>query len=422
MADKDNGGKIVKLTGARMSKSFDLVASTLLEGHSVPLELIMGVPEIRDADRMMRNVATQTSLLDQRPRAIMHEGILAEFRTKGSYKGKDSDGKADNTGTVARGHEVHFILGLPASGKTSVLTNMVSGEFSAKVIDINAIAREIPEYANGWGAHTVREEAGELMSKAFEESLALGENVVVPRIGEPPECVIEMMEAAKQAGYTCHVHLMDLDPNKALGRAMMRFAETGEYIPPSEIARYNNAGMMSLMTRQFMQLTHHQLCDGYTLWSNDVAQGDSPVLLEYSGISGRFLDNADIDQDRIIGVTEDDTIMAAIRNTAIDGAVHNDRILEAKQSRNTEAARADMLEREIEKAKTFEEWLMKSYSIPDAVTRSGPRTKIIPSDIPKDPAGDRVYKPGENKILDEMFAEAFGDEPAGGSVPSGPEL
>lgn len=69
---------------------------------------------------------------------------------------------------------------------------------------------------------------------------------------------------AKSKGYSVYVHFNELDRNKALGRMINRFLETGRYIKPELITRCGND--INNTYEQAKKAT--SIVDGFSKWSN----------------------------------------------------------------------------------------------------------------------------------------------------------
>ena len=90
--------------------------------------------------------------------------------------------------------------------------------------------------------------------------------------------LINIAAAAKKQGYSVYVHFNELDRNKALGRLLNRFLETGRYIKPELVTRFSNG--ISQSYEAMKKAT--SVIDGFSKWSNDVPLGCRPKLIEYS--------------------------------------------------------------------------------------------------------------------------------------------
>ena len=88
-----------------------------------------------------------------------------------------------------------------------------------------------------------------------------------------------IIAAVKKQGYSVYIHINELDRNKALGRMINRFLETGRYIKPELVTKYGNGISATYETLK----NRSELVDGFSKWNNDVPLGCRPKLIEYSG-------------------------------------------------------------------------------------------------------------------------------------------
>ena len=341
----------VKLTHSPISKSLWRIINRLQDGHPVPIDCVMNTPEVKLGEQVLAQCPSSTMRLDPRPRQIMRNGIKRKLMNMGSAVERiDDNGKPVTTydGPVACGKQVHFVIGLPASGKSSALADKISQEFSAKVLDNDVPKEMIPEFWDGWGSGAVHEEAKMLTDEVMGRSIALGENLVIPKIGEPPESVMHMMEQFKEAGYSVNVHYMDIDANKALGRLLARFVTTGRYIGPEWLYKFTGEGK-ELMRNSYETMKNAvytdkdgnqtKLVDGYSEWTNEVAYGEAPILVDYGGTcKGRFIDAARTDienKDKIADESKfvEDASVSRIRSDVLD-----EEMASRREMMNTEEA------------------------------------------------------------------------------------
>ena len=163
--------QIVKITNAPISESFWTVINRLSAGYTVDPDIIKQIPEIQLADQCARNQGIETCYLDQEPRRGMQMSNVKRIQKLGSYSGKkpDETGKMVDAfeGNITQGKQMHFILGLPASGKSSALANKVSQEFNAKILDSDMVKECIPEYRDGWGASIVHTESKMILNQCL---------------------------------------------------------------------------------------------------------------------------------------------------------------------------------------------------------------------------------------------------------------
>ena len=286
------------------SKGLQAVMDRLNAGHPVPMETIYGTTEVGLAEARASGRSTTN------PADGLRAGIQTNAKNKilalGSFTGKDKNGDPIYAGVVKQGYEYHLMFGLPASGK-STIADKLSQASGSRIMDSDYAKEQIPEYDDGWGAAAVHKESKKVLELALASSMAKGENLVVPKIGTPPDAMIQMLQEARADGYKVYAHCVDLDPSKAMGRMLGRFMSTGRYIPPSIAAEEIGANGENKVMDSFKAVVDSGVLDGWTLWSNDVPKGEKPVLMSYSANPDysiqALIEGADRDVNRIIGKT-----------------------------------------------------------------------------------------------------------------------
>lgn len=153
-------------------------------------------------------------------------------------------GALPHTGVVSSG-EAFLIIGLPAAGK-STLSNKLSEDFGAVVLDSDYAKRKLPEFrrANYCGASIVNKESSRIIwgfpGTDFQDLSAIcfqnRYNIVSPRIGNAPKQVLATLRLLRAAGYQrVHLVLISIGKGEATIRALKRFYQTGRYVPTSLI-------------------------------------------------------------------------------------------------------------------------------------------------------------------------------------------
>ncbi len=155
----------------------------------------------------------------------------------------------------------------------------ISELYESRVIDSDEAKKLLPEFNNGWGAGVVHKESQLISDRQLSTALKAGENITYPRVGGDSSELLSIISTAKKQGYSVYVHYNELDRNKALGRLLNRFLETGRYIKPELVTKYGSG-----INNTYEQAKYAtSLVDGFSKWSNDVPFGSRPKLLEYSG-------------------------------------------------------------------------------------------------------------------------------------------
>ncbi len=266
---------INKLTGEPVSEEMQSVLKRLANGESVPEAEIGQLKEIREANSCLGNGVPTVKLKD---REGIQNGVYNRLQKSGSAVTDDS-GHVSLTGEIRREKRLDIVIGLPASGKSSALVEPISEMYHSRIIDSDEAKKLLPEYNDGWGAGIVHKESQLISDRQFKAAVRKGENITYPRVGGDCDELTDIIAAVKKQGYSVYIHINELDRNKALGRMINRFLETGRYIKPELVTKYGNGISATYETLK----NRSELVDGFSKWSNDVPLGCRPKLIEYSG-------------------------------------------------------------------------------------------------------------------------------------------
>ena len=254
------------------------VINRLANDEDVSVDEIYNLPQIRKVSKEVAE-REETYAINTPERNALRQDIVSKLSNKGSYSGVDENGKEVYNGNVKQERRADIVIGLSAAGKSSVLVNPLSERYSSRIIDSDMAKEELPEFDNGLGANAVHRESQVIISDVLGQATQNGDNIVWAIVGgNDAQSLISKIEDLKSFGYSVHLHLNELSNNKALGRALNRFLETGRYIPPEVIKAYGDTP-----TQNFNTIINTEgLVDGYTHYSNDVARGEKPKLIEAS--------------------------------------------------------------------------------------------------------------------------------------------
>lgn len=266
---------INKLTGEPVSEEMQSVLKRLANGESVPEAEIGQLKEIREANSCLGNGVPTVKLKD---REGIQNGVYNRLQKSGSAVTDDS-GHVSLTGEIRREKRLDIVIGLPASGKSSALVEPISEMYHSRIIDSDEAKKLLPEYNDGWGAGIVHKESQLIADRQFKAAVRNGENITYPRVGGDCDELTDIIAAVKKQGYSVYIHFNELDRNKALGRMINRFLETGRYIKPELVTKYGNGISATYETLK----NRSELVDGFSKWNNDVPLGCRPKLIEYSG-------------------------------------------------------------------------------------------------------------------------------------------
>ena len=180
-------------------------------------------------------------------------------------------------------NNAYIIIGLPASGKSGIASNLAD-KFGAYILDSDYAKRKLPEFdALPFGATLVHEESNniifgvanpKIINSLFDNCVELGANIVIPKIGSTYEGILDLINLLKDNKYQVHLTLVELDRVKATQRALERYKKTDRYIPLGLIFdTYGNSPTITF----YKIITHNkQLLASYGIISTDVAVGNKP--------------------------------------------------------------------------------------------------------------------------------------------------
>lgn len=180
-----------------------------------------------------------TGDIDTPERKELREEIKKEFLAIGSARlTKDADGKESYSydGDLKSDYWAELVLGLPASGKSTRVTDPDSAEMGAFIFDCDVIKTLIPEYQESYGlaADAVHTESMMIMNDCmteFTEGSMKGVNFILPIVStDLNELMDTYITPLEDAGYTVHVKYCDSELNESLARNLARELRTGRII------------------------------------------------------------------------------------------------------------------------------------------------------------------------------------------------
>lgn len=186
-----------------------------------------------------------------------------------------SDNVIERATPTEQSHIFILLGGRGGSGK-SWFKGRVYDPSEFVVLDADEIKEMLPEYQE-WNAFQVHEESGEIFDAITDFALSLGLNIVHDSTLKTEKKAIELIQKFKEEGYRIEVHYMYLPRDKAAKRALKRFLNNGRYVPIEVI--------LGNITNELCFDSVKQLVDVWSFRSNDVSEGEEPILLaQYSNI------------------------------------------------------------------------------------------------------------------------------------------
>lgn len=222
-------------------------------------------------------------------RNLLRHQIVDEMLTQKRLENDDdvrlgSGGGLPITSEIIAERKAFYIIGLPASGKSSI-SSKVCDMYGAFLLDSDLVKRKLPEFKRRRGASIVHEESsiitngGELDGEPFksimENCLEKGYNLCIPKIGSSVKSVLKFLDVLKKYGYYNCVILVSLERDKSVKRAYERFLKTNRYVPLSLIfdGYANDPILCYYRLRKYLEDNQHDYFDEMMAISSDVTRG-----------------------------------------------------------------------------------------------------------------------------------------------------
>lgn len=145
--------------------------------------------------------------------------ILRSVMDKGSYidpdKGRD--------GAVSSKH-IDVIFGLQTSGEAKGLRETLSAQNGGRIVSTDDIFASMRD---GFGKMPEQYAVRDWRDLTAEAAIEGGGSVVLADMGRDYKRALELLNTAKDNGYTIDIHFVDADPQKSLARALDDMAKNG---------------------------------------------------------------------------------------------------------------------------------------------------------------------------------------------------
>lgn len=247
-----------------------------VESGSISIEEVQKLPLVQNAEKEAKVPdEKQTVNIDTPERKKLREEVANKLLNMGSYTGK-KDGKDSFDGEVKQERIAHIVIGAPAGGKSSVMANPLSKQFSARIIDSDDAKKGLPEYNGGLGAGIVHEESSRIAKNmVFPSAVKNGDNIILPIVGKSKDSIEGYRKQLKDAGYKVYLNLNEVGSETSKKRAFTRFLDTGRFLSFDYL---DSIGDLPLKNYQDYKKTGG--FDGYAHFNNEVKRGEKPKRIE----------------------------------------------------------------------------------------------------------------------------------------------
>ena len=183
----------------------------------------------------------KTHEIDTDERKQLREKVLKDFLAIGSARTESIDentGRAKYVydGPLVKEYQMELVLGLPAAGKSTRVTDPDSEEMKAFILDCDVIKELIPEYqeSHGCAADAIHMESMGIMNeavKALTEGDMKGTNVILPLVStDLDDLMNNYIKPFEAAGYNVKAKFVPCEENVSMARNVARELETGRII------------------------------------------------------------------------------------------------------------------------------------------------------------------------------------------------
>ncbi len=173
-------------------------------------------------------------------REALRQEIKAQFLAIGSARtdtiGINGKHHYVYDGPLQAEYQMELVLGLPASGKSTKVTDPDSEAMGAFILDCDVVKELIPEFqeSHGCAADAVHFESFAIMVSAMQEFLTgsmKGTNVILPIVATDLDELMEnYIKPFEAAGYNVKVKFCEAKLNESAARVIMRGLDTGRII------------------------------------------------------------------------------------------------------------------------------------------------------------------------------------------------
>lgn len=182
----------------------------------------------------------------------------------------------------------YYIIGLPASGKSSICHTLAE-KANAIILDSDFAKQKLPEISYNNGATLTHDESRAIIfgHKSFPSennlsSIAIQnkDNIIIPKIGSKISNLMKECEPLKNHGYKIHLILVRLDRKYATQRAYYRFVESKRYVPLALI--YDGYANEPTIVYYDLKRLYKNIFSSFTMIDSNVSKGEKYHIIECS--------------------------------------------------------------------------------------------------------------------------------------------
>ena len=131
---------------------------------------------------------------------------------------------------AVKGRRAFVVIGGPGSGKSSLRADLLASQWNAVTADPDAAKRLLPEWntmEHAGASMFLHEESSQINRDVITSAMREGDNLVIPKVGDNPQKIEQLVSALDKHGYTVTLSLVDLPTEEAVRRNEARKAGGG---------------------------------------------------------------------------------------------------------------------------------------------------------------------------------------------------
>ncbi len=204
-----------------------------------------------------------TAEIDTPEREQLREDVKRQFLSIGSARTASIDeatGKHNYVydGELERGYLAELVIGLPAAGKSTLVSDPDSEAMKAFILDSDVVKTLLPEFieSHGCAADAVHKESSNINAsiiKEFTEGSMKGVNVVIPTIGDDFDKLMrKYVTPFEEAGYNVKMKFVEADVDASMARNLARELDTGRIISSDVVFGYGTKPLETYQKIRYM--------------------------------------------------------------------------------------------------------------------------------------------------------------------------
>ena len=218
----------------------------IVGGEYPTMEELLAHPVVAQLDALSayyKSIYGNTVEIDTPERDQLRKNLVDWFLSIGSARTEEvyesGRHKYVYDGPLKKEYKMELVLGLPASGKSTMICDPDSEEMGAFILDPDVIKAALPEYVESHGAasDSVHFEGMKIFQDALNAFLngdMKGTNVVLPIVGtDTQEMLDNYIRPFEEAGYFVKIKFREAKTNEAAARVVMRELAGGQLIHSS---------------------------------------------------------------------------------------------------------------------------------------------------------------------------------------------